>query len=86
MQFEVPTSMEAQPDERPLQTPPSSPSTLASSSSSTSSGAESSSSFSSSPNDTPPRKTRSLSEIYATTQAMFVADPIIFEEAAEKEE
>ena len=74
--------MEAQPDERPLQTPPSSPSTLASSSSSTSSGAESSSSLSSSPNDTPPRKTRSLSEIYATTQAMFVADPIIFEEAA----
>ena len=86
MQFEVPTSMEAQPDERPLQTPPSSPSTLVSSSSSTSSSAESSSSLSNSPNDTPPQKTRSLSEIYATTQAMFVVDPIIFEEAAEKEE
>ncbi|KAL6335250.1 hypothetical protein AAG906_029487 [Vitis piasezkii] len=34
----------------------------------------------------PPRKFRSLRDIYETTQVLFVADPTTFEEAVEKEE
>ena len=44
------------------------------------------SSSSTSFDETPPRNFRSLREIYATTQAMFVADPTTFEEAVQKEE
>ncbi|RVW37270.1 Retrovirus-related Pol polyprotein from transposon TNT 1-94 [Vitis vinifera] len=46
----------------------------------------SSSSSSQSSEETPPRKFRSLRDIYETTQVLFVADPTTFEEAVEKEE
>ncbi|KAE8732422.1 senescence-associated protein DIN1-like [Hibiscus syriacus] len=40
----------------------------------------------SSDDETPPKKFKTLAEIYASTQALFVADPITFEEAVDKEE
>ena len=46
----------------------------------------SSSSLESSLEESPPRKFKSLREIYAKSQALFVAEPTCFNEAAEKEE
>ena len=92
VQQEIPMPIGICSDERqePISTcssPGSSPVAASSSAAATSNRNSSSTTLEESSDETPPRKYRSLADIYASCQfALTVSDPIIYGEAAEKEE
>ncbi|KAE8734772.1 hypothetical protein F3Y22_tig00000715pilonHSYRG00163 [Hibiscus syriacus] len=79
VKFEI-ASKETAPQIEVLQPPSPNMSSLPTSSSASLNGSISSD------DETPPKKFKTLAEIYASTQALFVVDPTTFEEAADKEE